>query len=217
MTSCFPAPESADADGVIGYTRELDCRMLSDAYWHGIFPWPCEAATVLWCSPDPRGVLPLAEFHRPRRLERFLRHASFEFRVDTAFDAVIAACAAASRPGQDGTWITPKLVQAYREFHRQGVAHSLEAFSPGGELVGGWYGISLGRLFCGESMFFRESGASKFAFVHGVELLRARGVKLLDTQMVTPLTAQFGAREISRADYLAQLRLLRGAPLRLTM
>ena len=211
--SLFPPADTAGEGGALGYTSGLDCRMLADAYWHGIFPWPYETETVLWCSPPMRGVLPLDRFHLPRRFRRELKSMPFEFRIDTAFDRVIEACAAAPRAGQDGTWITPKLIAAYREFHRLGFAHSFEAFDPAGVLVGGMYGVSLGRIFCGESMFFRQSGASKFALVHAAEVLRQAGVVLLDTQMVTPLTASFGAYEIPRAEYLELLARYRGRPL----
>lgn len=211
--SVFPPVETAGEGGALGFTTELDCRMLADAYWHGIFPWPYEKETVLWCSPPARGVLFLDRFHLPRRLRRELKTMPFEFRINTAFDRVIETCAATPRPGQPGSWITPKLITAYKQFHRLGFAHSFEAFDPAGNLAGGMYGVSLGGIFCGESMFFHQSGASKFALVHAVETLKRAGVMLLDTQMVTPVTASFGACEIPRADYLELLAKYRGAPL----
>lgn len=210
--SVFPPAETAGEGGVLGYTDDLDCRILGDAYWNGIFPWPYETETVVWCSPPLRGVLPLDRFHLPRRLKRALKKMPFQFRIDTAFDRVIEECAAVPRPGEEGTWITPKIIAAYKKFHRLGFAHSFEAFDAEGNLAGGLYGVSIGRIFCGESMFYRQSGASKFAFVHAVAALRRAGVVLIDTQMVTPLTASFGAYEVTREKYLALLAEYRGGP-----
>lgn len=209
----FPPPATGDSEGILGISRDLNVPLLLDAYYHGIFPWPYEEQTILWCSPKQRGVLPLAEFHIPHRTGRDLKKWNFEFRVDCDFAAVIDGCAETERPGQEGTWITGKIRKAYKELHRLGYAHSFETYTPEGELAGGMYGVSIGEIFCGESMFFRKTGASKFALIHAVELLQANGVKVLDTQMVTPTTLLFGAREIPLQEYLALLELHRGRPL----
>lgn len=215
----FPPAESGGDGGVIGFSRDLTPGMLADAYRHGIFPWPCEESYVIWASPPMRGVLPLNRLHIPDSLRRCMKKQypeRFELRVNTAFDPVIRACAAAPRRGQDGTWITGKIISAYCEFHRLGFAHSFETFDRAtGELAGGLYGVSIGGIFCGESMFHRVAGASKFAFLGLAGVLRAHGVELIDTQMVTPLTASFGAAEIPRPEYLALLERLHGDPLRL--
>ncbi len=203
--SLFPSPEEADETGALCLSRGLDCRLLVDAYYHGIFPWPFQEESVLWASPPLRGVLPLAEFHIPKSLKRERKKSRFTVRVDTCFAEVMAGCAQAVRPEEEGTWITPMLQEAYLEFHRLGYAHSFEAFAPDGSLAGGLYGVLLGKIFCGESMFFRQSGASKIAFCVAAEQLQAIGVTLVDTQMVTNLTASFGAREIPRQEYLALL------------
>ena len=208
--SFFPAPETADEGGVLGFSQGLDCRMLVDAYYHGIFPWPFEEESVLWASPPRRGVLPLAEFHIPKSLKRELRKGAFQVKADTCFLEVMRGCAEAVRPDGEGTWITGKLLEAYGEFHRLGYAHSFEAFDQEGRLAGGLYGVVMGKVFCGESMFFRVSGASKAAFCAAVEWMAAAGIVLIDTQMVTNLTASFGAREISRGEYLLWLENLRG-------
>lgn len=155
---------------------------------------------IRWFSPDPRGILPLDRFHVPRRLARILRQGRFEVRVDTAFEEVIRACAAA-----DETWITPEIESAYVGLHRQGKAHSVEAWLED-RLAGGLYGVSLGCAFFGESMFHRVTDASKVALHALVERLRARGYLLLDIQWVTPHLQQFGATEIPRREYLRLLQ-----------
>lgn len=214
VPSRFPDPLTADADGIVALSRTISCPLLLDAYYHGIFPWPYgEDCLIPWCAPHRRGVIFLDEFHIPKSFERELKKNFFHCRVDYDFSAVICACAAAPRKGQDGTWITSQVIASYTRLHQMGYAHSIEAYTPDGELAGGLYGISIGRIFCGESMFFRVSGASKFALVSLVQILKKLGAKLIDTQMVTPLTAAFGAREIPSAEYLELLKKLRGEPL----
>ena len=214
VPSRFPDPLTADADGIVALSRTISCPLLLDAYYHGIFPWPYgEDGLIPWCAPHRRGVIFPDEFHIPKSFERELKKNFFHCRVDHDFSAVICGCAAASRPGQDGTWITSQVIQSYTRLHQMGYAHSIEAYTPDGELAGGLYGISIGRIFCGESMFHRVSGASKFALVSLVQILKKLGAKLIDTQMVTPLTAAFGAREIPSAEYLELLKAFRGEPL----
>jgi leucyl/phenylalanyl-tRNA--protein transferase len=160
---------------------------------------------IRWYSPDPRGVLPLSEVHIPRRLARVARQGRFRIAIDTAFGDVIRACAAEDRDPEDaGTWIDDQIIESYTALHDQGVAHSVEAWN-GDRLVGGLYGVALRGTFFGESMFHRETDASKVALVALVERLRARGYTLLDTQWVTPHLEQFGAIEIPRDDYLKLL------------
>ncbi len=216
--SLFPPPESADEDGIVALSRSLNCAMLADAYRHGIFPWPFgeDAAFIPWASPEMRGVLFCDDLHIPKSFQRELKKNRFTFKVDTAFEEVITNCARAERPGQDDTWITSEMIKVYCEFHRLHYAHSFEAYDENGVLAGGLYGISVGKIFCGESMFFRVSGASKFAFVKMVEFLKSRGVVLIDTQMVTNATAAFGARLISRDEYLLLLEQYGGDPLDFT-
>ena len=161
---------------------------------------------IRWYSPDPRGVLPLNEVHIPRRLARVARQGRFRIAIDTAFGDVIRACAAEDRdPGDAGTWIDEQIIESYTALHDLGLAHSVEAWN-GDRLVGGLYGVALRGTFFGESMFHRETDASKVALVALVERLRARGYTLLDTQWVTPHLEQFGAIEIPRDDYLKLLK-----------
>jgi len=212
--SIFPPPASAGEYGIVAVSEIVTWEMLADAYRHGIFPWPGgEDDLIPWCFPPRRGVIMTDEFHIPASLKRELKKFPFSLKIDHDFNAVITACAQMPRPGQDGTWITSQMIVAYNEFFRRGFAHSFEAYLPDGTLAGGLYGISVGRIFCGESMFHRVSGASKFALVEMAEVLAAMGVKVIDTQMVTNLTAAFGAHEISGAEYLKLLAEFGGTPL----
>ena len=213
--SLFPPPELADENGIVAVSAEIHPVMLQDAYRHGLFPWPFgEAYDVIpWCAPLMRGVIPMKEFHIPRSFQREMKKMDFTCTVDQDFSAVITACAQASRPDQEGTWITGKVIKAYCSFHQMGYAHSFETRDAEGHLIGGLYGISVGRIFCGESMFFKVSGASKFAFVKMAEILASKGVVLIDTQMVTSATRAFGAREIPSVRYIELLKKYGGEPL----
>ena len=178
--------------------------LLVAAYCQGLFPMAEEDGTILWYDPDPRGILPLDAFHVPRRLAKTVRQARFEIRTDTAFETVMRECAVTG-PRREETWISGEMVHAYSELHRLGFAHSVEAWLEG-ELVGGLYGVAIGGLFAGESMFSRVTDASKVAFVHLVERLRANGFVLLDSQyLVGPHMRQFGAIEIPAREYKKRL------------
>lgn len=201
----FPLPEQADRHGLLALGGDLRPERLLLAYRHGIFPWPHEGLPLLWFSPDPRMVLKAADLHVPRRLARSLRRAHLEFRLDSAFEAVIAACAEIPRKDEQGTWITPEMAQAYTLLHRMGFAHCAEAWQ-GGRLVGGVYGVSIGRVFTGESMFTRVPGASKAALITLVHQLERWGIDILDAQLYTPHLAALGATEWPRARFLRLLR-----------
>ncbi|HYG87384.1 MAG TPA: leucyl/phenylalanyl-tRNA--protein transferase [Azospirillum sp.] len=184
---------------------ELNAQLLLRAYAAGIFPMAesADSRDLYWFDPEQRGILPLDGFHVPKRLKRTLRTAPFEIRFDSAFRAVIEACAqpTAERPK---TWINADIIRLYTELHEQGFAHSVETWREG-RLVGGLYGVSLGAAFFGESMFSRETNASKVALVHLVARLRAGGFTLLDTQFVTEHLSRFGAVEIPRTEYRRRL------------
>ncbi len=199
----FPDPREARPDGLLAAGGDLRPERLLLAYSLGIFPWH-GGPPILWYSPDPRAVLLPGDLHVARRLERTLTRSRFELRLDTAFRAVVEGCAIAPRPGQDGTWITPDMVDAYTRLHELGVAHSAEAWS-GGRLVGGVYGVSLGAAFFGESMFHRERDASKLALVALVRQLEAWGFELFDGQIPTPHLARFGLRPWPRERFLRAL------------
>lgn len=180
----------------------LDPALLIRAYREGIFPMAVEGGEIAWFSPDPRGVIPLDAFHQPARLARVVRSGRFATAIDRDFEGVMRECAA--RPGE-GTWISEEIVQSYVTLHRLGLAHSVEVMREG-RLVGGLYGVHLAGAFFGESMFHRETDASKVALVTLVDRLTRRGFRLLDVQWLTPHLAQFGAIEIPRRQYLAKLR-----------
>ncbi len=200
----FPDPDEAEPDGLVAVGGDLSPARLRVAYATGIFPWYGDDSPILWWSPDPRLVLHPGWLHVPRSLARTLRSGRYAIRADTAFGEVIRRCAAARRPGQRGTWITPAMVAAYERLHREGLAHSFEAWE-GDRLAGGLYGVSLGGAFFGESMFADRPDASKAAFVESVRWLASRGVDLVDCQVRTDHLVRFGAREISRARFLAEL------------
>jgi leucyl/phenylalanyl-tRNA--protein transferase len=179
----------------------IDAALLVRAYREGIFPMALDDGEIGWFSPDPRGVIPLDAFHVPARLARVVRSGAFDTRIDTAFEAVMRACG--QRPGE-GTWISEEVVQSYLALFRLGLAHSVEVWRTG-RLVGGLYGVSLGGAFFGESMFHRETDASKVALVTLADRLNRRGFALLDVQWVTEHLEQFGAIEIPRTEYLKRL------------
>ena len=190
--------------------QTIDPELLLRAYALGWFPMGTgRRGRIEWFSPDPRGILPIQTFHAPSRLRRVVRQSRFTIRIDTAFEAVMRACA-----HRDETWITEDIVASYVSLHRLGFAHSVETWQDD-QLVGGLYGVALGGAFFGESMFHTATDASKVALVALVERLRARGFVLLDTQWVTPHLAQFGGVEIPRADYLERLAAAITLPVRL--
>lgn len=211
----LPPPSSAlgpesDAPGLVAAGGHVTPERLDEAYRQGIFPWYGPGQPVLWWSPDPRMVLPVAEFrlsHSLRKtLRRFIRTPGCAVRIDTAFDRVIAACAGTPRPGQDGTWIVPEMQEAYRAWHRLGRVHSFETWMDG-ELVGGLYGVGIGRMFYGESMFAHRTDASKIALAALVAFCRAHGIAWIDCQQNTGHLASLGAREVPREAFEAHLRI----------
>ena len=206
--SRFPPVEQAttDPNGLLAAGGDLSVARLVEAYGAGIFPWFNEDQPILWWSPDPRMVLFPAELKVSRSLARTLRNSRFEVRADTAFRDVIQRCRV-SRRDQAGTWITAPMVEAYCELHRAGIAHSVETWLDA-ELVGGLYGVALGRAFFGESMFMRATDASKVALVTLVRQLERWGFEMVDCQMNTAHLASFGAREIPRAEFTRRLREL---------
>jgi len=198
----FPPVDEANDEGLLAIGGDLSADRLLLAYRSGIFPWFEEGFPVLWWSPDPRAIIELDELHVSRRLLRTYRRGPFRLTLDRAFDRVMRGCGEAR---VEGTWITESMIEAYGNLHRQGHAHSVEAWQDG-ELVGGIYGVSIGGFFAGESMFYRRRDASKVALVHLVGLLRQCGFGLFDVQILNEHTARFGAKEISRDEYLRRLR-----------
>jgi len=200
----FPPPHLAEPEGLLAIGGDLSANRLLAAYRHGIFPWYEDGGPILWWSPDPRLVLFPSELRVSRRFRRTLRSGRFEIRFDSAFEQVIRACAETPRNHEDGTWITAEMQAAYIRLHQLGHAHCMEAWRDG-ELVGGVYGVRVGRCFCGESMFHTETDASKAALVALVERFQADGVDLIDCQVKSEHLLRLGAREIRRDEFLMHL------------
>jgi len=210
MSRFFPNANHADKHGLLHVGGRLTPDWLLDAYTHGIFPWPVSDPfrrgrnILAWFSPDPRCIFEFDQFHVSRRLERTCKSGRFRITFDADFAGVIRGCA--ERRKQDGTWITPAMIDAFIEFHRLGYAHSVEAWV-GNELAGGVYGVAIGGLFAAESMFFHHRDASNVALVALVRHLKERDYQLMDIQVETDHTARFGALEISRSEYLHRLQM----------
>jgi len=202
-TLVFPDPHEANGDGIVAWGGDLSPSRLLLAYRSGIFPWYAKGDPILWWSPDPRLILNLDDFKLRRSLKKRLKH--FEIRIDTAFEKVMIACSSTPREGQNGSWILPEVVEAYGVLHHMGYAHSVEAYQEG-KLVGGLYGVAIGKVFCGESMFAHVSDASKVAFAFLVEHLKAWGFEFIDAQVPTDHLKSLGAAEVSREYFLDRLK-----------
>jgi leucyl/phenylalanyl-tRNA---protein transferase len=196
----FPPVDLAEPDGLLAIGGDLSEERLIAAYRKGIFPW-YEGLHILWWCPDPRFVLFPAELHISKSMRTLLNQNSFEVTINKAFCSVIKNCKTVPRKDQDGTWITEDVQQAYISLHRSGYAHSAEAWR-NGELVGGLYGIRMGKIFFGESMFSKESNASKYVFIKYVEQLKSEGVELIDCQVYTDHLKSLGARLIPRKQFI---------------
>jgi leucyl/phenylalanyl-tRNA--protein transferase len=192
----FPPIESALEDGLLAMGGDLSTERLIKAYQEGIFPW-YEGETPLWWSPNPRFVIYPANIKVSATMKQVIKRQEFEFKTNAAFDQVIAHCKKIKREGQQGTWITTAVEKAYNKLHQLGIAHSAEAWK-GGTLVGGLYGIKMGKLFFGESMFSNQSNASKFAFISYVKQLETEGIVLIDCQVYTEHLESLGAEMIDR-------------------
>lgn len=201
----FPDPSNATEDGLLAVGGDLKPERLIEAYSKGIFPWYSEGQPILWFSPDPRMVLYPEKFKRSNSLKRVIQSKRFEVRIDTAFEEVIIACSSIPRPGQDGTWITPEMIDAYIEMHRLGYAHSFETYCKG-ELVGGLYGLSLGAAFFGESMFHKMADASKLALFQLVAFADNHGFDFIDAQTPTKHLQSLGAEIVKRKRFLSELK-----------
>ena len=201
----FPPVEMADAEGLLAVGGNLSSERLLLAYRSGIFPWYNEGEPILWWSPDPRMVLSPAELKVSKSMQTVLNNGKFRFTINRSFTQVMQHCKSTFRKQQEGTWISPAMQDAYTELHQLGHAHSAEAWL-NGELVGGLYGIRVGKVFCGESMFSNVSNASKFAFIKYVQQLQKEGVVLIDCQVYTPHLASLGAKLIERKKFIALLQ-----------
>ena len=202
----FPPPHLADPGGLLAMGGDLSPERLLVAYQSGIFPW-YEGEHILWWSPDPRFVLFPDELKINKSVKPLLKRNGFEFTINKAFKEVILSCKKIYRPGQDGTWITDEVVRAYTKMYELGFAHSAEVWKDN-ELVGGFYGIKLGKIFFGESMFSKVSNASRYAFIKYVDQLKEEGIELIDCQVYTEYLESFGARMITGKEFKSLLKNL---------
>jgi leucyl/phenylalanyl-tRNA--protein transferase len=197
----FPDPVLSSEEGILAVGGSLDIPVLLEAYSRGIFPWYSEGSPLIWWSPDPRMVLFPERLKISKSMQQTLRKKTYEVRMDTAFTEVIEFCSKVPREGQEGTWITPEMKSAYIGLHEEGYAHSVESYIDG-ELAGGLYGVSLGGMFFGESMFHLKRDASKVALYHLIGFLKHHGFDLVDVQQSTPHMQRLGAEEIPRSRFL---------------
>lgn len=200
----FPSVEQSDEDGLLAIGGDLSPERLLLAYKSGIFPWYNEDEPICWWSPDPRFVLYPHKLKVSKSMQTVLNNGTFRFTINRAFEEVIKNCKTVTRKEQEGTWISPEVQKAYTQLHTLGYAHSAEAWQ-NGELVGGLYGIRLGKIFFGESMFSRTSNASKFAFIHYVKQLQKEGIQLIDCQVYTDHLKSLGAIMIERTKFIGLL------------
>jgi len=201
----FPPADIAllEPNGLLAFGGDLSAKRLLLAYSSGIFPWFSEDEPIMWWSPDPRGILPLEHFNCSKSLKKFARNCGYHITINNAFDSVIDICAAIPR-NDSGTWITDDMIKAYKNLHQLGHAHSVEVWSEG-LLVGGLYGIVVGKVFCGESMFHKATNASKLAMLSLVEWLKSQGAEFIDCQMQNPHLASLGCIKVPRSKFLTML------------
>lgn len=200
----FPHPKYADEDGLLAAGGDLSMQRLLLAYQNGIFPWYNAGEPIMWWAPNPRFVLFPSEVRLSKSMRKVIRKKTFEIRYDTAFEQVIKACSSTPRLGQSGTWIIPEMIEAYVQLHQLGFAHSIETWQDG-KLVGGLYGVALGKCFFGESMFSHVSNASKTALIHLSQTLAQKEFALIDCQVHTPHVESMGAQHIPLEDFMSYL------------
>ncbi|QSZ42519.1 leucyl/phenylalanyl-tRNA--protein transferase [Sulfurimonas aquatica] len=198
----FPHPCEANQDGIVAWGGDLTPQRLIHAYQSGIFPWYSKNDPIIWWSPSPRLIMELNDFKLKKSLKKSLK--KFEYKFDTNFSAVIKKCGSARRNNQNGTWIQPDIIRAYEELHKMGIAHSIESYQEG-ELVGGLYGLAVGKVFCGESMFADVNDASKSAYATLVKHLKVWGYDFIDCQVPTDHLKSLGAKEVTREYFLDRL------------
>jgi len=203
----FPHPNDANEDGIVAWGGDLTPSRLIRAYQNGIFPWYAKGDPIIWWSPDPRLIMELDDFKLSRSLKKSMKKFTYSFDAD--FTEVMRQCSLVKREGQSGTWIQPEILEAYSVLHDMGVAHSVESYNADNELVGGLYGVVIGRVFCGESMFAKESDASKAAYATLVSHLKEWGYDFIDCQVPTNHLKSLGAKEVSRDYFLSRLYKVR--------
>ena len=202
----FPPVENANSEGLLAVGGDLSSERLLLAYQNGIFPWFNDDSLILWWSPDPRMILYPKDVKISKSMRKLIRENKFNITVNTSFNEVLEHCSSIKREGQAGTWITEEMKSAYMELHKKGIAKSYEVWEDG-NLVGGLYGVDLGHVFCGESMFSRKPNASKFAFIRLAQNLLEKDYRFIDCQLYTDHLASLGAKEIPRESFIKQLKI----------
>jgi leucyl/phenylalanyl-tRNA--protein transferase len=205
----FPPPHYADEEGILAIGGDLRVERLLLAYRNGIFPWFEEDEVIIWWSPNPRMVLYPSKLRVSKSMNKIIKQQTFRVSFDEAFVEVIENCQSIFRPDQGSTWITQQMKSSYIDLHKQGIAHSVEVWE-GNELVGGLYGVNIGQVFCGESMFSKKSNTSKLAFIYLTRKLESKGYHMLDCQVYTEHLESLGAEEIPRHQFLQELKEYRG-------
>ena len=204
-----------NARDIIGFGGEMSVENLRAAYRRGIFPWAIEGLPLPWFCPEIRAVLEFSELHIPKSLKKAWKNSEYNFTIDRNFRSVIENCSRIERAHEKGTWITKDFIESYTKFHQSGDAHSVEVWDESGNLVGGLYGVDASGVFCGESMFYQKSNASKLALLFLIEHLKSRGATWLDTQVMTPHFEALGAKEIDREQFLDKLERTQSKNLKL--
>lgn len=208
MPVIFPPATSANEQGIVAIGGTLDVETIVTAYKNGIFPWPISPDYPLtWFSPNPRGILDFVDFHIPKSLTKMMKSLDYEIYFNRNFEKVIRACARVPRPNQSSTWISEEIIRGYCELFQQKYAYSVETYL-NNDLVGGLYGVCIGEIITGESMFAIHSNSSKIALVHLIQELMKHGIQWIDTQMVTPVIASFGGKNVERDIFLEKLEQL---------
>ena len=228
MASRFPDPRTYEfpewvlfedyfyySRDIVSFGNELSVENLRSAYRLGIFPWHIDGLPLPWYCPEKRAILEFSDLHIPKSLEQARRKGRFTFTIDRDFRRVIENCSGAVRAGESGTWITSEFIDSYSALHDAGIAHSVEAWDSEGRLVGGLYGVDAGGVFCGESMFHKESNASKLALLFLIDYLKSRHATWLDAQVMTPHIKALGAKEVRRSSFLRKLKETQGLELKL--
>ena len=206
----FPPVQNADKNGLLAIGGDLEVGSLLLAYRSGIFPWPFDEETLAWFSPPQRAILFFDNFHISRSLEKARNKTTFTFSIDGDFKGVMRHCAELkNRSRQHGTWITPDVIESYYKLHKEGCAHSFECYD-GEELVGGVYGVSIGKMFAAESMFYRRPNASKFALCNLIDYLKLQGATWIDVQVLNPFTQKLGAIDVPRREFMKLLKVATG-------
>lgn len=208
MAAIFPSVDNANEDGLLAIGGSLDVDTLITAYKNGIFPWPVEDGyPMTWFAPDPRGIIDIKDFKISKSLTKFLKNTTYKVTFNYDFEQIITRCSVIKRKHESGTWIYQDIINAYTELFNQGLAYTVAVFE-NDKIIGGLYGVCIGEIISGESMFHKKDNASKMALVYLIQKLREKNIKFIDTQMVTPIIESFGGKNIHRSEFMKRIEQL---------